>query len=588
MERRLAAILAADVVGYSSLMGEDEAGTLATLKAHRTDFIDPTVAAHGGRIVKLMGDGALVEFPSVVDAVTCAVAVQQGMAERNADIPDNDRIVFRIGINLGDVIIEGDDIYGDGVNIAARMEGLAEPGGICLSAKVHEEVKNKLDVGYEDLGLKNVKNVIEPIHVFSVTTDASSGSRVPIDGQQLALPSKPSIAVLPFDNMSGDPEQEFFVDGITEDIITELSKFRSIFVIARNSSFVYKGGAKDIKQVGSELGVRYVLEGSVRRSASRIRVTAQLIEAATGNHLWAERYDRTLDDVFALQDEMTETIVKAIQPELEVAERERARRKPPESMDAWESYQRGLWHIYQMTGEDTALAGKYFQESLNRTPHYAPALAGKAYVTFVNVVMDYDAAKSQDRDRLLAEAEDLAALAIRIDDRDAYAQFVLGRLLCIKGDFDESIEHHRLAIDLNPNSAIAYYGMGFVLAVGGQPAEAIAMFDMALRLSPKDQYRWGFNNMKAFALVLTKDYDAAIEAGREGMRRGPQVFWPYCQVISALGHMDRVEEAQRVVADLLRLKPDFSTETIDKTIRIKNASDRDHYLAGLRMAGLPD
>ena len=321
VERRLAAVLSADVVGYSRLMGEDEAGTLAVLKAHRAECVDPEIAAYQGRIVKLMGDGALVEFPSAVAAVECAVAVQRGMAERNAEVPEDRRIAFRIGINLGDVIIDGDDIYGDGVNVAARLQELADPGGVCVSANIHEQVEGKLDVAFDDRGEQTVKNIARPVRVYGVT-DGEAGT--PIGQPALPLPDKPSIAVLPFVNMSGDAEQEYFSDGITEDIITELARFRSLFVIARNSSFSFKGQAIEAKEIARRLGVRYLVEGSVRRAGNRVRITAQLIDAAHDTHLWAERYDRELEDIFAVQDEVTQAIVTAIEPELASAERARA------------------------------------------------------------------------------------------------------------------------------------------------------------------------------------------------------------------------------------------------------------------------
>jgi adenylate cyclase len=588
LERRLAAILAADVVGYTRLMESDEAGTLAALKAHREEFIDPGIAEYRGRIVKLMGDGALVEFASAVDAVACAAALQRGLAERNTGVPEDRRIVFRIGINLGEVIIEGDDIYGDGVNLAARLEGLAEPGGICISAKVHEEVKSRLDLEFEDLGRREVKNLSQPVHMFRVVTESHSSPGAPPAEDSLALPSKPSIAVLPFDNMSGDPEQEYFSDGMTEDIITELSRFRSIFVIARNSSFAYKGRAKDIKQVGRDLGVRYVLEGSVRKSAGRVRITAQLIEATTGNHLWAQRYDRVLEDVFELQDEITETIVAAIEPELESAERERARRKPPDSLDAWESCQRGMWHAYKMTSEDAKRAEACFRAALASAPQLAAALAGLAYIDFHRVILNYGDMEQVSREALLDRALEEASAAVQSDDQDAFAQYVLGRLLALKGRFDEALERLTLAVELNPNSALARHGLGYALAVGGRPAEAEAEFDTALRLSPKDPYRFAFSTMRAFALVLTKDYEGAVQWGRKGIRDHAKMFWPYVHVASALGHLGRDEEAKRIVGDLLQLKPDFSAATIDETIRIRNPADREHFLEGLRKAGLPE
>ena len=325
VQRRLAAILSADVAGYSRLMGEDEAGTLAALKRHRTAVVDPEIAAHNGRIVKLMGDGALVEFASVVDAVECAVAVQQGMAKRNAGVPEDKRIAFRIGINLGDIIVEGDDIYGDGVNVAARIQEIAAPGGVCISSKVQGEVTGKVEAAFKDAGEHELKNIAKPVRVYRWT----EGTEAPVsEAAPLALPDKPSIAVLPFTNMSGDPEQEYFSDGISEDIITELSRFRSLFVIARNSSFAYKGQSVNVGKIGQELGVAYVVEGSVRKAGNRVRITAQLVEAASGNHLWAERYDRDLDDIFAVQDEVTIAIVTAIEPTLGSAERET---RPPQA-----------------------------------------------------------------------------------------------------------------------------------------------------------------------------------------------------------------------------------------------------------------
>ncbi len=336
-ERRLTTILAADVVGYSRLMAADEGGTFAQLKTHRKELIGPKIAEYSGRVVKLMGDGTLMEFGSVVDAVHFAVDVQRAMAERNAEVPEDQRITYRIGINIGDIIVEGDDIYGDGVNVAARLEALAEPGGICISRTVFNHVRNKVALAFEDLGELQVKNIPDPVRVYRVDlsrTDTDSVGWSPDTGS-LPLPDKPSIAVLPFENMSGDPEQEFFADGMAEEIITALSRYRWFFVIARNSSFTYKGHAVDVKQVAKELGVRYVLEGSVRKAGDRVRVTAQLIDASTGNHIWAERYDRELDDIFALQDEITQTIVTAIEPELGAVEQERARRKPPDNLDAW-------------------------------------------------------------------------------------------------------------------------------------------------------------------------------------------------------------------------------------------------------------
>jgi adenylate cyclase len=575
IERRLAAIMSADVAGYSRLMGTDEAGTLSALKALRRDVFAPQVAAHKGRVVKLMGDGALVEFPSIVNAVDCAIAVQRALAEQT--------IQLRIGINLGDIIVEGSDIYGDGVNVAARIQEVAEPGSVALSNSAHDQIAGKVEAAFTDGGEHSLKNIAKPVRVWRWSDDVTA---LPSPPESLSLPDKPSIAVLPFDNMSGDPEQEYFSDGITEDIITELSAYRSIFVIARNSSFVYKGRAEDIKRIGQDLGVRYVLEGSVRKSVNRVRVTAQLIEAATGNHLWAQRYDRDLEDVFELQDEITETIVAAIQPELEIAERERARGKSPDSLDAWDCYQRGMWHVYKVTEEELERAETCFREALAIAPRYVPALAGAAYIDFQRVIHNYGIEARTTREALLKRGFQRASEAVQSDGQDAFAQFVLGRLLSLNGDFDEAIDRLTLALELNPNSAIAHHGLGYAFAFGGRAAEASAELHKAIRLSPKDPYHWAFCTMLAFSLVLKKDYDGAVEWGRKAIRDQPQVFWAYVHVASALGHLGRVEDAKQMVGDLLRVKPDFAVATIDETVRFRKATDRAHLIDGLREAGL--
>jgi adenylate cyclase len=376
--RRLAAILAADVVGYSRLIGSDEAGTLSRLRAIRAEVIDLAIAAYNGRLVKTTGDGLLVEFSSVVDALRSASEIQAGMAARNSMVAQEDRIEFRMGLNVGDVVVEDGDIFGDGVNVAARLEGLAEPGGICVSARVQEDAVGKLDLAFEDMGERQLKNIARPVRVYRVRGSEIGGGPVSSVQPSLPLPDKPSVAVLPFTNISTDPEQEFFGDGIAEDVITALSRYPSLFVIARNSSFTYKGRAVDVKQIGRELGVRYVLEGSLRRSGNRIRVTAQLVEAETGKHVWAERYDRDLADIFAVQDEIAETVTIAIAPAIADAEQHRALRKPPGSLDAWAAYQRGLWHLSQASAEDNALAEKFFQRAIDLDPIFSGGYPGLA------------------------------------------------------------------------------------------------------------------------------------------------------------------------------------------------------------------
>ena len=375
-ERRLAAILAADVAGYSRLMGADEEGTLAALKAIRRELGDPKIAEHRGRIVKTTGDGMLVEFPSVVDAVRCAVEVQQGMAARNTDVPAERRIEFRIGINLGDIISDDNDIYGDGVNVAARLEALAEPGGICISRVVRDQVRDKLDIAFDDRGEQQVKNIARPVHVYGIGPQASrlhAGETPAVPA--LALPDKPSIAVLPFQNMSGDPEQEYFADGMVEEITTAIARLPWLFVIARNSRLTYKGKAIDVKQVARELGVRYVLEGSVRKGGNRVRITGQLIDAASGNHIWADRFDGALDDVFDLQDQVAASVVGAIEPRLRLSEMERAARKPTENLDAYDLYLRALAQSYRYTEQGLGEAVVLLRQALAIDPSYAPAAA---------------------------------------------------------------------------------------------------------------------------------------------------------------------------------------------------------------------
>ena len=586
--RRLVAVLYADVAGYSRLTGADELGTHRQLTAS-LDLITQSIEAAKGRVVHYAGDAVLAEFQSAVTAVETALDIQRLLAEKGAEIDAGKRIEYRIGINLGEVIVDRNDVYGDGVNIAARLESLAEPGGVCVSEDVHRQVTGKITARFRDIGeqeLKNISRRIRAYYVGEADSTSTPDNHEVLTGEPLQLPDKPSIAVLPFDNMSGDPEQEYFSDGMAEDIITALSSFRSIFVIARNSSFVYKGLAKNVKQIGAELGVRYVLEGSVRKGATRIRITAQLVEAASGIHLWAQRYDRVLEDVFDLQDEMTETIVAAIQPELEVAERERARKKPPGGLDAWESYQRGMWHAYKFNTDDALVAESCFTEVLVDAPHYAPALAGLAWIDFHRVLFQYSVEESVSRDDLLQRGLERAAAAVQVDGKDAFAQFVFGRLLSLKGDFDEAIERLARAIEFNPNYALAYHGLGYALALGGSPGEAVAQFDKALRLSPQDPYRWAFLTMRAFALVLNREYQDALEWGRKAITEQPGMFWPYVHVTSALGHLDRQAEAEQCLADLLKVKPEFSSATIDETIRFRRDTDREHLLYGLRKAGL--
>ena len=583
VERRLAAVLSADVVGYSRLMGDDEAGTLAVLKAHRAECVDPEIAAYQGRIVKLMGDGALVEFPSAVAAVECAVAVQRGMAERNAEVPEDRRIAFRIGINLGDVIIDGDDIYGDGVNVAARLQELADPGGVCVSANIYEQVEGKLDVAFDDRGEQTVKNIAKPVRVYGVN-DGEAGT--PIGQPPPPLPDKPSIAVLPFDNMSGDPEQEYFSDGITQDIITELARFRSLFVIARNSSFSFKGQTIEAKEIARRLGVRYLVEGSVRRAGNRVRITAQLIDAAHDTHLWAERYDRELEDIFAVQDEVTHAIVTAIEPELVSAERERARRKPPNNMDAWEWCQRGLWPLYHYASEENATAQEMFHRSIELDSGFAQPHAALAYSLFVELLMGF----VSDPGDTLTQAHEAAKTAVTLDDKDSFSHFVLGRVYTMLGEHDAAIDAQDVAVALNPNAALAHYGRGYVLTLIGRAEEALGAYDEALRLSPRDPMAFAMMTMRSLALTLLRRHEEAVEWARRSQHQPSvgHVFWLHAHEAAALAHLGRVDEARAVLARVHDLNPNVSVSFIDAVLPFRSPADRDHYIDGLRQAGLPE
>jgi adenylate cyclase len=587
VERRLAAILVADVVGYSRLMEADETGTLTTLKTLRSELFDPTVTRHNGRTVKLMGDGALIEFASVFDSVECAVAIQAAMRERNADIPAERSIVFRIGINLGDIIHEDDDIYGDGVNVAARLEAMAEPGGIYLSDIVRQSIGTKLDLKLEDLGEHQVKNITKAVHVFRVKLSEDEITQPKMDYEAdtpLMIPHKPSVAVLPFTTISDDPEQEFFSYGITEDIITALSKIRWFFVIARNTTFVYKGRAVDVKQVAEELGVRYVLEGSVRKAKTRVRITAQLIDATTNTHVWAERYDRDLSDIFALQDEMTQTIVAALEPELSVVERERARLKPPGSLDAWSCYQRGLWHLFRFTEEDSDAAENWFQRAIDLDTGFSGAYMGLATVHYYNVLFGL----TDTPDDTLASAFAEARTAISLDDKDAMAHWALGRVYTQMEETEAAVDELKTALAINPSFAHAHYSLGWTLNLAGRAEEGILQIDQALRLNPRDPSIWTFHTGRAIGLILLHRYEEAADSTRRALRQPTANFLTPATLASALGHLDQIDDARTALAQACQMRPDFSVGLLTRLFRFRNDADRTLFVDGMRKAGLSD
>jgi adenylate cyclase len=587
MERRLTAILAADVVGYSRLMEADETATLASLKAHRAELIDPQIAGHNGRIVKLMGDGILAEFASVVDAVNCAVGLQRAMSARTAAAPQDRRIAFRIGINLGDVIVDGGDIYGDGVNVAARLEGLAEPGGICLSGTVRDHIAGKIALRLEDAGEQEVKNLTRPVHVWrwrDQDVEADGHASGAASRPALALPSKPSIAVLPFDNISGDPEQEYFADGIAEDIITALSRVRWFFVIARNSSFAYKGRSIDIRQVSQELGVRYLLEGSVRKAGARVRLSAQLIDGATGNHIWAERFDRQLVDIFDLQDELTQTIAGAIEPALSHAERQRVKAKRPESLDAWDVYQQGMSHLHRRTEADLAEAANLFGRAIEADPGLVSAYAAASECRFFQIVGGFADGTAAAREAGL----EYARKAVELDQQDAGARYALGRIYIVRREHELAIPELKRAIEFNPSYAWAHFALGMAYATSGRPEEGIAPIEAAMRLSPHDPYLGQFMVHIGSAYLFMGEAERAKEWAERALRE-PNIQWSrYALLISALGHLGRPEAAQRAIAAVLELRPEITVGAVGAWWPIADDGTRDILLEGLRRAGLPE
>ena len=575
------------MVGYSRLMGLDEEGTIARQRVHRAEIFDPKITEHGGRIVKSTGDGLLIEFPSVVDAVKCALEVQREMTARDNDVSEDRRIRYRIGINLGDIVIDGDDILGDGVNVAARLEALAKPDGICISGAVYDQLAGKVDMAFEDAGVQSVKNAPRPVRVWQWQADQSSQSVQSIE-KPLALPDKPSIAVLPFENMSGDPEQEFFADGVAEDVITALSRFRSLFVIARNSSFSYKGTSTDVRQVARDLGVRYVLEGSVRRQANQMRITAQLIEGETGRHLWAERYNRELKDIFSVQDEVTDEIVIAIAPEIDDIERYRALRRHPDSLDAWDLYQRGLAAYYETTRDGLDAAIRQFDKVNVLDPSFAPAFA-MAADSRVRVVFDvYDLVDSE---LLLKQAQEKSRLGLATDGRDPTCLWADARVQSLLGQDDIAISRAEDAVSLNPNSAIGQYALGFVLGRGGRPEDALSRIDAAIRLSPRDAFLGGFLAFGSKMLFDSGRYEEALDRARYASHT-PNPRWISFQVVvAALIELGRQEEAALALCDLIGHAPTSRLSSIDQRLSwgFPTQSDANRRIVdALRQVGLPE
>jgi adenylate cyclase len=583
VERRLAAVLAADVVGYSRLMGIDEVGTLATLKALRRELIDPTIAEHNGRIVKTTGDGLLVVFSSAVDAVSCAMQVQMKMA---ASVSDNSQqILLRIGINVGDIIVDGDDIFGDGVNVASRIESECEPGSVYLSGNAFEQIRGKVSFAFDDVGEKSLKNIDRPVRLYAVKPRPSSAAKSSIDqGKPLPLPDKPSIAVLPFQNMSSDAEQEYFADGIVEEIITALSRFRQLFVIARNSSFTYKGRAVDVKQVGRELGVQYVLEGSVRKAGDRLRITGQLIDASTGSHLWADRFDGALKDIFDLQDKITLNVIGAIEPRLREAEIERARNKRPENLDAYDCVMRAMPAFWSADAEARKEALIFLERAIAIDPRYALAKALAAWCHAQNLAYHGTPELLQER----SEAIRLAEEAVRLDSEDPMVLTALGAAYSIARRAAQASPLIEKALILNPNSAWTWQRSGWLKLYLGQFDTAIEHFDRSIRISPLDVLNFnaffgiGCSHFGAFR------YENAIAWFEKALSARPSAVFVYRVLASALAHLGRLDEARQAVATFRSRFPDVTISRIVETLPMNPQEYVDRFCEGIRKAGLPE
>jgi adenylate cyclase len=584
IERKLAAIFAADVAGYSRLMGQDEVGTMRTLASHR-EIMDRLIAEHRGRIANTAGDSVLAEFPSVIDAVTCAVEVQKALGEANEGVPEDRRMSFRIGVHVGDVIVRGADLLGDGINVAARLQGIAEPGGVCISGEAHRYTWKALPLAYVDVGHQIVRHIEEPIRVYRIGSPSEQPSEAsapePV-GRTLPLPTKPSIAVLPFANMSGDPEQEYFADGIAEDIITALSSLRWLFVIARNSSFTYKGRTVDVKQVGRELGVRYVLEGSVRRLANRVRIAVQLIDAATGGHHWTERYDRDLVDIFVLQDEIANSVAGAIEPRLLAAEGVRSLGRSAEDLGAWELVAQALAHFWRVTRGDSERAIALLTQASDEYPDYPPAHSLLAFChSFASHMGWADRTESLSKSRLHSRK------AVQLDPTDSWAHLALGYEALMENRLNESISGFRRAIELNPNSAQAHSHLGRALAFSGRDREAMVEAEQSIRLSPRDPQLPLFTATVGLAHCVGGRYEEAISVFREALKALPGHQGAQRSFCVSLAHTGRLQEAREVLSVITRDQPNFCVAWVKQNLPFVD-SFMERFVEGLRKAGLPE
>jgi adenylate cyclase len=575
MERRLAAILAADIVGYSRLMEQDEAGTFEQVRQRRSELIEPAITRHHGRIFKQMGDGVLAEFGSAVDAVECAAVIQQAMTEANRGVPDR-RIELRIGVHVGDVIVEGEDRHGDAVNVAARLQELADKGGVCVSRPVFDHVRHKVALDFELRGEERLKNITEPIVVYRLRLNA------PPAKQAQPFTGKPSIAVLPFVNMSGDPEQEYFSDGITEDVTTALSKISQLLVIARNSAFTYKGKAVKIQQIGVELGVQYVVEGSIRRSGSRVRITAQLIDAGSGGHLWADRYDRNLTDIFAVQDEVTREIVSSLALKLSGDELRRLPRKPVGNLEAYDLFLRGREAWWRHTRESNVEARLHFERAISLAPEFSPAYSYLSFTHNQDYVNRWTARPEESQER----AYELACKAMALDDGDATARFAMGVARLWRREHDAAIAEAKASLILDPNHAQGYFLLGWALHYAGEHLEAVESLQKSMRLDP---YYPGFLlHTMAQAFFALGRFEETVTLLQRRLLRDPESDISRVLLASCYGHLGHLERARCEWAAALQINPEYSLEHRRRVLPYKDPSAFERVVEGLRKAGLPE
>ena len=577
LRKRLAAILAADVEGYSRLMAADEMATVAQLEAGRAVF-RKHIGAHGGRVVDTAGDSVLAVFETAAGAVNAALEVQKERPQSR----DGRAMRFRIGVHLGDVIEKSDGtVYGDGVNIAARLQSLAAPGGIIVSDVVYGAVRDRVAVAFEDCGEHTVKNIARPVRAFRVPGEALEANKA----ASTAPERRPSVAVLPFSNMSGDRDQEYFADGLTEDIITSLSKNRWLFVVARNSTFVYKGRSVDVRRIGQELNADYVVEGSVRKAGTRVRITAQLLDGSNGAHIWAERYDRDLQDIFAVQDEVTGAIAGRIEPELGAVERQRVQRKPTENLNAWDCYHLGLSYMYRFDRESNLEAQRLFRRAIEFDAQFAEAHARLAYCAVLEMVY-FDALPTIGS---LDEALAMARRAASIDDRDAFSHLSVARVHLARREYDDALAECRASIELNPTLAQAYCAMGDALSYSGKLEDALVQFEKALKLSPQDPWRWAFYSYQALAYIFLQQYERAVEAARMALRVPNCQYWANAHLAAALGHLGRAPEAHAAVQELIHRKAEFTLAYARQHLfYLEDQRQLEHYLNGLRRARVPE